>query len=166
MSLPVWRELKPEREAVVAFRLIVWMSLPVWRELKLAEGVEDVVDYLQRSEWAFPFEGNWNLRCLISNATSFSRSEWAFPFEGNWNLCFRILSQLNLAMSEWAFPFEGNGNIKIGDMINEVLKKSEWAFPFEGNGNLLQLCLQQKTVHVWMSLPVWREWKLWFAVWM
>ena len=69
MSLPVWRELKLYINDALAVcyvnALYVWMSLPVWRELKHSTICEsDVIPIDFNSEWAFPFEGNWNISTI------------------------------------------------------------------------------------------------------
>ena len=64
MSLPVWREWKPRKNAVGRHCSIsnrVWMSLPVWREWKLILVFLNFITFSIKSEWAFPFEGNGNL---------------------------------------------------------------------------------------------------------
>ena len=117
----------------------VWMSLPVWRELKHASGLSSLPFCAFWSEWAFPFEGNWNpymgwsVFSLHPRLNEPSRlkgmetkeqvgmpakvefpSEWAFPFEGNWNSFPPIFCRLcRELVSEWAFPFEGNWNRRI-----------------------------------------------------
>ena len=138
MSLPVWRELKHNSEAkysrVASF---VWMSLPVWRELKhFWRGVIVRITTGGVSEWAFPFEGNGNATRLFqfcSNVMSLNEPSRL----KEWKPC----SAAVVGSDEW----------------------SEWAFPFEGNGN--HICSWRQCTGwgwVWMSLPVWREWKLFY----
>ena len=209
MSLPVWRELKPQSAShAVAWECIqsglnepsrlkgietksdpgttfskyawhieLWMSLPVWRELKhdTRKNISGATVLSGKSlNEPSRLKGietlNWQ-PCTLTGCLGFISSEWAFPFEGNWNLlslyicmsspnlhdplnepsrlkgmetqcecssCFSFRIRLNVPSR-----FEGNGNASpTTTPLRVKVDRSECAFPFEGNGNIaiLQSC--------------------------
>ena len=112
------------------------MSLPVWRELKL---IIHCYPWLRaESEWAFPFEGNWNSCPPIQTIRIFSTVWMSLPVWRELNTVMVLLSALAMT-----------------GRLNEPsrLKGMETTTIFNN-------FTQQKFIRVWMSLPVWREWKL------
>ena len=159
------------------------MSLPVWRELKLYSGRTDGPPGVRCLNEPSRLKGMETHKGENTSTPFVCMSEWAFPFEGNGNELPGLQELLVPQESEWAFPFEGNGK-HFGQALGTVQSGSEWAFPFEGNGNdkptmrrhyewglnePSRLKGMETTFsggrvfcrcRVWMSLPVWREWKL------
>ena len=100
MSLPVWRELKREFNLELPCRPIsVWMSLPVWRELKLSVDTH-IFNCLCPVWMSLPVWRELKLTVSSISNSSVVASEWAFPFEGNWN-SFKCRSALSLKTPVW-----------------------------------------------------------------
>ena len=92
ICLPVWRELKHyDGVATIGFRLLLWICLPVWRELKPRKKREHGDSHRYHFGYAFPFEGNWNIKTNPQKFLPFSGFGYAFPFEGNWNFFSRCV---------------------------------------------------------------------------
>ena len=185
IRFPVWRELK-RRSNHSDWRRARF----TWNTLSRLKGIETCAWRAFRSslrvlEYAFPFEGNWNILQSCSWTLQYKLGirfpvwrelkpigstfggfppcglEYAFPFEGNWN---EIGQYIRIGGGkiclEYAFPFEGNWNsLRLNRFIIVPFFVLEYAFPFEGNWNMDRFPVSVGLCHLGIRFPVWRELK-------
>ena len=117
IRFPVWRELKRFKRSSVIKISRFWIRFPVWRELK--RGV-DLADLLWSTFWIrFPV---WrelkrtSVLCLLPSVHAFG---YAFPFEGNWNMKLRDLRSLYDCCFWIRFPVWRE--LKLGTSLSSAL---------------------------------------------
>ena len=112
---------------------ILWIHFPVWRELKLMTDKPHQSDSV-RSEYTFPFEGNWNNSSIAKSAISVSDLWIHFPV-------WRELKH------------EGLNNKEIATLL--------WIhFPVWRELKQFRRQISQNRIsRLWIHFPVWRELK-------
>ena len=93
IRFPVWREWKLYWWCCLDFPLAVLeIRFPVWRELKRNK-VQEWSEYNNRTvlRYAFPFEGNWNLKGIVNYTLHLHSLEIRFPV-------WRELKQVRLSV--------------------------------------------------------------------
>ena len=135
ICFPVWRELKQvySLASTTPDYPSLWICFPVWRELK-QKYQQSLLQSFVYFGYAFPFEGNWNLKSVVNVKVLSVVFGYAFPFEGNWNM------SRGWSVVLFSAPLDMLSRLK--GIETPLMQPSPcfslyfgYAFPFEGNWN-------------------------------
>ena len=138
--------------------MLVQIRFPVWRELKLPLlcSLTGRVGCVFR--YAFPFEGNWNLR-IPTIGQPWLQVQIRFPVWRELKHNSLGEQEVGCLSSDTLSRLKGIETKIASNNTFVVFVVFRYAFPFEGNWNF-SLCFDSALSIVQIRFPVWRELKL------